>query len=295
MIDKRYYDDSLINHPYPIYHKGDDLENYFIKFYFNNKVLIDSTGWNFLPIKWTYILNKSQDLFDSLQEDINRLDRNKKYFTVSQHDDAPNVNFPFKVINFSAGGNYPNTIPIPLISSPIPNVNNKQKDIFGSFMGSIRKRNNFNAVTPLQIGHRVRSKMINVLKDKSEYFIKTKFWGNNISQGNLSEFFDITSRSKFTLCPRGYGTTSFRLYEAMQLGSVPVYIYTNKPHIPFKEYIDWESICVLIEESDISNIDYILKSISDFTYNQMLENIHNIYPNFFTFESMCNNILKYLK
>ena len=37
--------------------------------------------------------------------------------------------------------------------------------------------------------------------------------------------------SLFSLCPRGYGPTSFRLYESIQLGSIPVYIAEDDEHI----------------------------------------------------------------
>ncbi len=35
---------------------------------------------------------------------------------------------------------------------------------------------------------------------------------------------EVITRSKFVLCPRGYGTSSFRLFETMQSGRVPVII-----------------------------------------------------------------------
>jgi hypothetical protein len=37
-------------------------------------------------------------------------------------------------------------------------------------------------------------------------------------------FADVVHRSKFVLCPRGHGTSSFRLYETMSAGRVPVII-----------------------------------------------------------------------
>lgn len=37
-----------------------------------------------------------------------------------------------------------------------------------------------------------------------------------------ARFVDLVRRSKFVLCPRGHGTSSFRIYEAMAAGRVPV-------------------------------------------------------------------------
>ncbi|HXY91020.1 MAG TPA: exostosin family protein [Acidimicrobiia bacterium] len=39
-----------------------------------------------------------------------------------------------------------------------------------------------------------------------------------------AQFLETLSRSKFVLCPRGHGTSSFRLYETMAAGRVPVII-----------------------------------------------------------------------
>lgn len=283
--------DNLLNPPYPPYHKGRDLEDFFIDYYFKNKEKFDSTGYNFLPIKWTAIYNLNPHLINKLQNEIHKLDKIEKYFTVSQHDDAPFVQLPPITLNFSAGGNQQNTIPIPLICSPIINKKPLKKDIFCSFVGSVNQNIPGNAA----IGHHIRMKMLNTLMNKNDYLLKPKYWSPEINTSRQDLFLNITGRSKYTLCPRGYGATSFRMYEAMQLSSIPVYIYNKTPFIPFKDKIQWEDISVLIEASDIEHIDFILKSIDDERYNKMVNNINNVYPKYFTLESMCDNILKILQ
>jgi hypothetical protein len=290
MIDEKYYSLDLINPPYPPYHEGDDLESFFINYYFNNKKEIDSTGWNFLPIKWTYIYNHRSDLYASLQNDLNNLDPNKKYFTVSQHDDAPAHKLPPNIINFSAGGNQPNTIPIPIICSPIKNIKNTSKDIFCSFVGSVNQNIPGNAA----IGYQTRMKMLHALVDNSDYVLKPKHWSPEIKEERKNLFLELTSRSKFCLAPRGYGATSFRMYEAMQLNSIPVYIYYKTPFLPFTDELNWEKLVILVEYNDISNIDQILKSISEEKYQDMIHYTKKIYPEYFKLEKMSLNIIKIL-
>ena len=65
----------------------------------------------------------------NIQNFLNSLDPNRKYFTVSQHDDAPREFLPPDTISFSAGGNRGN-IPIPLICSRMENIPDNKKDIF---------------------------------------------------------------------------------------------------------------------------------------------------------------------
>ena len=276
---------------YPPYHEGKYLERYFIDFYKEKRTEIDQTGYHFLPVCWTDLYLYRSDLLNQLQNVLDSLDTNLKYFTVSQHDNAPFQKLPKNTLNFSAGGNQPNTIPIPLICSPIPDIGDIKKDIFCSFVGSI--------TAPIQgwglVSHNLRTKMIETLVNNPKYILKPKHWSSEIEEERKNLFLDITSRSKFTLCPRGYGATSFRLYEAMQLGSIPVYIFKDKPHLPYTDTINWKKLAILVDFENINQIDKILNDITDESYEEMLKYTKEIYPKYFTLETMCDNIIKILK
>lgn len=62
------------------------------------------------------------------------------------------------------------------------------------------------------------------------------------------------------LCPRGPGTSSFRLYEVMQLGLVPV-ILSDRWVAPAG--IPWDDCCVWIAESRVAEIPSILQDLED--------------------------------
>ena len=66
-----------------------------------------------------------------------------------------------------------------------------------------------------------------------------------------SRFVEILYRSKFVLCPRGHGTSSFRLFEAMASGRVPVIISDDwvAPVGP-----DWASFSVRWPESGYAEL-----------------------------------------
>ncbi len=273
---------------YPFYNEGLFLEEYFYNFYQKNKNKFDETNYKYLPIFWTnsYLLhrpNSAQRIFelDESLQNLEKINPSQNYFTVSQHDDAPRELIPKNTILFAAGGNVKNSIPIPLIcETQIKNEAAYERDIFCSFVGSIT--------------HPCRDRMHKILSEKKDYKIITKEWSYQISDKQKNLFIITTKRSKYTLCPRGYGPTSWRLYEAMQLGSVPVYIY-DEPYLPYKANIDWQKICVMIHINDIQNIDEILKSIPDHVYNEMITNIQKIYPLYFNLEYMCEFILNHLK
>jgi hypothetical protein len=267
------------NYPvYPPYHKGNYIEEYFYKFYIRNKKDFDKTGYTYIPIFWTniYITGLNRDL---IQPYLNALPEGK-YFTVSQHDDAVEEILPLGTISFEAGGNK-NGIPIPLICSPLDEqlCTPVQKDILCSFVGSI-------------LPNSLREKLYNAFKN--DFYFSPQHWTNQVQEDRLNHFIQITKRSEFTLCPRGYGAQSYRLYEVLQLGSIPVFVY-DKPWFPFESKIDWDSFCVRIHESKIDSLKSRLLDFSFKQKQQMLQNGKELYKKYFTLESVSRNILNMLQ
>lgn len=75
-----------------------------------------------------------------------------------------------------------------------------------------------------------------------------------------TDYTSILVRSRFTLCPRGVGTSSYRLFEAMRAGSVPV-IFSDELVLP--EGPDWEKCSVRIAEADADRTEGILRRIKN--------------------------------
>jgi len=63
--------------------------------------------------------------------------------------------------------------------------------------------------------------------------------------------------SAFVLCPRGGGTASFRMFEAMLLGRAPVVI--SDQWVP-PEGPDWDSFSIRVAERDVASIPALLES-----------------------------------
>ncbi len=180
----------------------------------------------YCPIKWTAYhiqgdYGKDEKALRSLQSYVKSLPRDKKFFTVVQYDDGLLVDFPNCVI-FSAGGKPDVSIPIPLVSDRHNYTVEQPKKYLASFMGNLKT-------------HQIREKMAKALAGNDDIYI---------GSGSVREFEEITAQSHFSLCPRGYGKTSFRLYEAMELGAVPVYI-SDEHWLPFNGFINWNTFCVL--------------------------------------------------
>ncbi|HUS96217.1 MAG TPA: exostosin family protein [Hyphomicrobiaceae bacterium] len=66
-----------------------------------------------------------------------------------------------------------------------------------------------------------------------------------------TRYADILSKSKFVLCPRGLGPSTWRLFETMRIGRVPVIIADEWVE---PKGMQWNSFSVRIKEEDIDSI-----------------------------------------
>ncbi|MGE5608628.1 MAG: exostosin family protein [Bacillota bacterium] len=114
---------------------------------------------------------------------------------------------------------------------------------------------------------------------------RTQFWGGAMGRFRrdlqrakrvYQEYVDNILGTDYTLCLRGMGNFSFRLYEVLAAGRIPLFINTRCV-LPFQDRIDWHKHCVWIEDSDLPHIGDALASfhsrISPIQFRQMqLEN-----------------------
>jgi hypothetical protein len=59
--------------------------------------------------------------------------------------------------------------------------------------------------------------------------------------------------TNYTVCMRGGGNFSVRLYETLCLGRIPVFVDTDCI-LPYDQVVDWRRYCVWIDSSEVSNI-----------------------------------------
>jgi len=257
-------------HPFPY---PPDNKTEFERWYFENYDFQD-TQREYLPVMWTgfYVKHKfgqHKPAMVDLQKFLNGLDPSKKLYTIVQYDNGIQHNLShldIKVFSMSGGRT---DYPLPLISMPHgyslrPNSN---RNTFANFIGKVT--------------HTIRDTMLKAIPCLPEYYI-------NIAKHDLYDYCRIIANSVFTLCPRGFGPTSFRIQEALQYGSIPVYISDEWviPHnIPFTEY------GVLIDAADAHRVHEILMSIPPDEIKRKQEAIPEIYKKYYTYEG-CKKIIQ---
>lgn len=240
--------------------------------------------WNEIQISAIYddtmatrVRTAENEYIWKLWEDLDRLPKNEIYFTVVQHDDGITFSCkPENLVTFSLGGT--GHVPVPLTYDVIPNLDTYKKSpksIFCSFVGSLT--------------HPCREAMVQVLKDKNDVIIQTAEWTNRISAENQTNYLEVMSKSRFTLAPRGYGKTSFRLYEALRMGSIPVYIHTIV-WLPYQRLVDWSKMIVMVHADEIDTLYDRLRAITDEQIAEMLAYYKTV-EHLFEYDGMCEYIL----
>lgn len=272
---------------YPPHHTGMHLEEAFIKFWESNQ----TSNRKLIPVHWTAVYNyrhkegfgpntPNGTLRSNLKAYLKNLDPREKYFAVCTHDDAPTEELPPDTIVFAAGGNSKHiNFPIPLTCGPHTQVSDDLRTIPISFVGSFT--------------HPIRNAMAIALHGKPGVLISATEWQPKVPTERCDIFKQATQRSIFSLCPRGYGATSYRLYEAMQLGAIPVYI-SDRHMLPWSDEISWSEFSIIINPRQIAHLYEILMTIPGSKVRRMQENMIDKWEKYFSIDATCNNIIKRL-
>ncbi|MCO6509272.1 MAG: exostosin family protein [Aridibacter famidurans] len=112
----------------------------------------------------------------------------------------------------------------------------------------------------------LRARILNQLRKdplvNTEFILRQKHTpkttGNNVlDEERRNEFFSNVYGNDYTVCVRGYGNWSYRFYETLACGRIPIFVNTDCV-LPGDSAIQWRKCCVWIEEKDVKHISEIL-------------------------------------
>lgn len=201
---------------------GPWIENHFIH-HFIDKPLSYFGGMFPLFIQWTDIHvnafmggNGSMPNYDAMPQTISKFLRDDViYITVCQDDEGLTsklANLKPNILTFSAGG-YGHII-IPLIKGDMRYVSPHGFSHDIAFLGTVD--HGF-----------ARSSMLKKIEACA------KDLNMNYEGGSSSFWRKVIEVTKFNLAPRGFGRTSYRLTEIIQIGRIPVYLYDDNEWLPY--------------------------------------------------------------
>lgn len=240
-----------------------------------NKQLIQlsseiNTDYTYASIPLAYFINtlginKTQNIVNQICEE----NKNKKLFFVCQHILVNKINFHGNLVFTPHATILDSFLPIPHYSCNY-NLNyckkwEERKYLF-SFMGSFQT-------------HPVRKRIYNALKDREDcYVVDTGIWhfesNKKIQEENSRKYVEILGDTKYSLCPRGTGPSTIRMWESMAMGSKPV-IFSDLLKYPMEFYLSsnlWTSVSENFSEISL-NIEQNYDNSEYFNYFSN-ENIH---------------------
>lgn len=143
-----------------------------------------------------------------------------------------------------------------------------------------------------------RDAIVSCLKNRN---IKTDITYTTLEQSwdpvnSKIPFVNNIINNQYNLCVSGHGNYSFRLYEVMSAGRIPVFINTDCV-LPFEEFIDWKKHVVWIEEKDANKADqYLLdfhQSIHPDDFLQMQKDNRQLWEKYLSKEGFYTNLYQY--
>lgn len=285
---------------FPVHNRDYGVEQDFLRYLVAHPELVAESpaeaDWHYLPVYWTrwhlghdYGRTGKDELARGVAECI--LD-DRKTFTICQYSEGPGVDLGEATVFLSSrpGGE---GIDMPLLSTPhrTPIVR-PAKRYLASFVGRLST-------------HAIRTEMAEQLKDREDVFIldgiqRSKFLPVRaleklvpaLPKSETRFFVRKMLESFVALCPRGYGGSSFRFYEAMQLGTVPFLI--GEPDTrPFKKSILWKEISLYSPEA--TGIAEILDAVPRAELLSMGERAHTVWEAELTYQNWCKHVVRELE
>jgi len=281
------------SHVYPPFKKGRYMEEFIYDYLTTYQQSIHTT-LVYLPIYWTNLQNhpnfsSSIAKYDLLlQRALQTMPADTQYVTMVQHDDGPRLTLPKNTIVMGA---CTGTVPLPLLYEDTTQYLEQQwracnasghllRPILASFVGTNT--------------HPVRASMVRHLTQQDITCHVHSTWSPAVPQDDAKRFIDTTLSSRFCLAPRGYGRSSFRFFEAIQLDTIPVYVWDDIKWLPYQEVLDYDAFSISVHVSELPTLYERLASISTKDYDRMVTHLRDV-KHWFTLEGMCEYIVTYLQ
>lgn len=267
-------------HEYSNY-EGPWIENIFIE-KFMDRPLFTFNGLIPIFIQWIDNQILRGRYFDYIHAELDGLLRSDVlYLAVSQGDVGlgkigrghPNI------LVMAAGGF--GHIPIPLVKSEIPAT--PLPETYAQDIGF------FGSVGPMQA---LRIDSLAIVEKEA------KAAGLTYKQGSGSGWQQDMESTKYNLAPRGYGRSSFRLAESIQMSRVPVIMHTDVPWVPYVgSNISVEtygfSVGLTPKHNTLVPMVHQLKSVTEEDYFRLVERLRQV-RFYYTYPGVVSQIEQFL-
>jgi hypothetical protein len=150
----------------------------------------------------------------------------------------------------------------------------------------------------------VRSEALKVFQKsdliRNQFILRNVFWGTQEDASKRKkekeEFIQNLIASDYILCARGGGNFSYRFYETLSCGRIPLFINTDCV-LPYNFEIDYKNYCVWVEENELSQADKILhtfhENISEENFMSLQRSCRSVWQRYLSTEGFFANFYKH--
>ena len=152
-------------------------------------------------------------------------------------------------------------------------------------------------------GRRLRGAIVRDLLSqghvKTSFIIREGFWAADIKDKKQArlEYVENIFNSDYSLVVRGAGNFSYRLYEVLSLGRIPVIIDTDMV-LPYDTFLSWEKYSVWIPFDKVNETGEIIKEfhgkISGQSFVALQCSIRKLYQEWISPTGFYSNLYRYL-
>ena len=275
---------------YPAHNKDYGIEQDFHVWLKKQKSIITNdpseADWHYLPIYWTrWHINHNFAEHGAglaeLQAGVDKILINaQKTFTISQFDGGILI-ADDNITVFTGARTINKGIDIPILCSthrkpPVP----VKKRYLASFNGSFTTH-------PVRIEMEERFKAnpdVLIQGGLPTRFYKRWFWAKNFNLNTMASY--------VALCPRGTSCSSFRFFEAMQLGTVPCLIGDVDVR-PFKKFIPWDEISYYA--ATVDELETMLKNVDNKEAIKKGKKAYQYWKNELFYQKWCKYVIMELE
>ena len=209
-----------------------------------------ATSLNYLAVPWAPLINEKR-VTHFLKLKLRIKNHGRPCFSICQHVKYQSLIPLLKSLHCtvlftphaSTTDNF-NTVPLPHVAvhGTAPATT---KDIIYSFIGTASSY------------PKLRSDLFSMTHLPGAFLKEREQWHWHYDNGSsdylqhTEEYRVVLSRSRFSLCPRGFGPSTIRFWESLQAGAIPVLI-ADAMLLP--ESFDWTSCILRVKESELHEV-----------------------------------------
>lgn len=148
----------------------------------------------------------------------------------------------------------------------------------------------------------IRRKAINILQQangiETEFIVRNRFLGIGASGEQQKQYLQNIRKNPYTLCLRGTGNFSFRFYDTLCMGRIPVFIDTHCV-LPFADQINWRDLIVILPVREITRMEEYIhayhQKLSDETFVERQKELRRIWEKYLEREAYYHQLAIQLK